>query len=121
MPTSSVKLGHNQKFRIAGVVMAGTRDVEVSVETREYDVTAWNHQYVSTLPLQVDVTLRAIIYYQSEMTNIWTKLNVHPPQRVPISVDGVVSGNFVPTAVQIANPLGGVLAYDCTFKLWNYQ
>jgi hypothetical protein len=120
MPTTNVKLGHNQKFRLDGFVMEGTRDVEVSIDTKQHDVTAWDHSWTSTLPLQTDVTIRTTLYWQREIGRIWSKFNKHPPQKVNLSIDGVISGPFVPVEMQIANPLNGVLAYDVTFKLWNY-
>lgn len=120
MPTTKVKLGHNQKFRLDGQALPGTRDVEVSIDTKQVDVTAWNHSWVSTLPLQIDVTIRATLYWQEDFGKIWPRFNKHPPQKVDLAIDGVVSGPFVPVDVKIANPLSNVLAYDVTFKLWNY-
>ena len=43
-----------------------------------------------------------------------------PKQKITLAIDGVISGPFVPVEIKIANPLNGVLAYDVTFKLWNY-
>lgn len=120
MPTTNVKLGHSQKFRLDGTALSGTRDVEVSIDTKQVDVTAWNHSWVSTLPLQADCTIRATLYWQSELGTIFTRLFAHPKQKITLAIDGVISGPFVPVEVKIANPLNGVLAYDVTFKLWNY-
>lgn len=121
MPTTNVKLGHNQKFKLNGTALQGTRDVEVSIDTKQVDVTAWNHQWISTLPLQVDVTIRATLYWQSNFQSVWSLINKHPTVKCDLAIDGVISGPFVPVEVKIANPLNGVLAYDVTFKLWNYQ
>lgn len=120
MPTTNVKLGHNQKFRLNGTALGGTRDVEVSIDTKQVDVTAWNHAWVSTLTVQTDVTVRATLYWQSDFQQIWARLNRHPPQKVSLQIDGVISGMFLPVEVKIANPMAAVLAFDVTFKLWNY-
>jgi len=121
MPTSIVKLGHNCKLFINGAAVEGTRDVEIEIETRQFDVTAWNHLWVSTLPVAMDVTLRAVIYWQSDFTTIFGKFNRYPPKPVRINLESVVTGNFLPVQCQIRNPLAAVLSYDVTFKLWNYS
>lgn len=121
MPSGVARLGHDQKLRIDGVAVEGTRDVEISVDTVSADVTGWNHQWASTLPLIVDVSVRCTIYWREDMARVWPKLNAHRPQKVTLVIDGVYTMPAVPTEVKIANPLNGVLAYDVTFKLWNYQ
>lgn len=120
MPPSYIKLGHNCKLRIDGFVMEGARDVEIEIDTRKVDVTAWNHLWTSTLPVGMDVTLRALIYWHTDFGSIWQKFNRYPPQPVRIVVDGVITGNFLPVECRIANPLAAVVSYDVTFKAWNY-
>jgi hypothetical protein len=120
MSNVNIKLGHEQKFRVDGVVMDGTRDVEVSIDTKQFDVTAWDHLWTSTLPVGVDVTVRALIYWPVNFGTIWSKFNRYPPIPVRVVVDGVIDGKFLPVEARIDNPLGQVLAYDVTFKLWDY-
>lgn len=121
MSTVNIRLGHEQKFRVDGVVMNGTRDVEVSIDTKQFDVTAWNHLWTSTLPVGVDVTIRALIYWQADFGAIWSKFKLAPPKPVKLQIDGVGGGNFLPVEFSISSPLGQVLTYDVTFKLWDYQ
>lgn len=121
MPSLKVKLGHDQKFKLDGVAMDGTRDVDVTLESRQLDVTHCRGTWVSTLPLAMDVTLRVLLYWQENFDTIFAKFNQYPPQKVDLEIDGVLNGPFVPVECRIANPMANVTAWDVTFKLWCYD
>lgn len=120
MPTTKVLLGHNQKFKVDGVAMEGTRDVDVTIDARQHDVTPVRGQWVATLPLAVDLTLKATLYWAEDFQTIWDKFMSRPPEKFDLEIDGVMSGPFVATDVRIANPMGNVVAWDVTFKQWVY-
>lgn len=101
--------------------MEGTRDVEISVSTRQVDVTGWDHKYQSSLPVAVDASLTARLYYSDETSSIWNNLQDHPKAPLTCAVSGVFSGTFVVSDVRASVPINGVIAHDVTFKLWNWQ
>lgn len=118
MPT--IRLGRDQTLSLDGVALAGVREVDLSLDYQTADVTAFDHGFASTLPIREDCTLRMLIYHQEDYDRVKGKLNVHPPVGVTISVSNVGSAKFVPVGVKITQPIDGVMAYDVTFKYWNY-
>lgn len=120
MPTSRIKLGHKQEFKVNGTAYEGVRELDVDVTSREVDVTGWDHAFASTLPVLTDATLTVKLYYPDETTTIWQKLLEHPKQKIDVSVTGLISGTFVVSSVRVGCPMGGVVPHDVTFRLWNY-
>lgn len=116
----TIRLGRDQTLSLDGTALAGVREVDISIDYQTADVTSFEHQFASTLPVREDCTLRMLIYHQEDYDRVQAKLNQHPPQPVTIAVGNVGSAKFVPTAVKIAQPIDGVMAWDVTFKYWNY-
>lgn len=117
---AKVKLGREQTLTLDGAPLVGVREVDISLDYQTADVTSFEHRFVSTLPIREDCTLRMLIYHQEDYDRVQAKLNQHPPQPVTIQVSNVGQAKFVPTAVKIAQPIDGVMAWDVTLKYWNY-
>jgi hypothetical protein len=118
----TVRLGRDQQISLDGVVLEGTREFDFDIDMQTHDVTSWWHGWKSTLPVAADVTIRLLIYWGDTYgTNIGSKLNKHPPERMDMSITNVGFAPCVPTKVSIKTPIDGVMAWDVTMKLWTYD
>lgn len=120
MPTTRVTLGHSKQFYIDGQAVEGARDLQVDVSSRTVDVTGVNASWASTLTTSVDVSVTATLYFGDEVPQLRQNLMAHPRVPMTLSVPNVFSGTFVVTDVRIGVPMGNVIAYDVTFKLWSW-
>lgn len=118
---SRYKLGHNQEFKIDGTAYEGVREIDVDVTTRETDVTGWDHAYGSSLSTVVDATLTVKLFYQDEMTALWTKLQEHPKVPIELAITNLISFKAVVSSIKVGCPMGGVVPHDVTFRMWSYQ
>lgn len=120
MPTTRVTLGHSKQFYIDGQAVEGARDLQVDVSSRTVDVTGVNASWASTLTTSVDVSVTATLYFGDEVPQLRQNLMAHPRVPLTLLVPNVFSGTFVVTDVRIGVPMGNVIAYDVTFKLWSW-
>lgn len=116
--TSKVKLGRDQTLSLDGAVLEGVREVEVGVDMKTTEVTSWEHDATSTLPLSIDVSVRLLIYWASDYVLFADKLNKHPPEPMTLAISNVGSVQCVPTGVAIKQPIDGVLAWEVSLKLF---
>lgn len=116
-----VRLGRDQVLTLDGVVLEGVREVDIEVDTRTVDITSWEHANASTLPVLRDATLRLLIYWLEDWEKIKDKINAHPPEPVVLGVSNAYDIRCVPTAVKIAQPIAGVMAWEVTFKPYGFQ
>lgn len=114
----NVKLGRDQTITLDGNVLLGTRDIDIDIDTKTVEATAWDHEWVSTLPLAVDATVKLLIYWGSDYANFASKLNKHPPEPMTLAITNCPSVRCVPVKVGIKVPLPGVLAWEVTLKLF---
>lgn len=119
MPT--ILLGRNQTLSLDGSVLEGTREIDIDVQSKTVDVTGWDHVLASTLTLSQDITIKLVVYGQEDHLRINSGLSVEPPQPMNISVSNLGSADFVPVSVRITPSITGVVAWEWTFKSWNYQ
>lgn len=119
MPT--IILGRDQTLTIDGTTAEGTREVDVDVAAKDCKVTSWEHDWESTLTLTREATLKVLIYGQEVYDSFSSKFNAFPPQPVTIAISNVGSGKFVQQSVRITQPIDGVMAWEVTFKSWNYE
>lgn len=119
MPT--ILLGRDQTLTIDGVVAEGTREVDVDISTKDCKVTSFEHAWESTLTLTREATLKVLIYGQEVYDAFASKFNAFPPQPVTIAISNVGTGKFLQQSVRIVQPIDGVMAWEVTFKNWNYQ
>lgn len=117
---SNVKLGKDQSISLDGVVLEGVREFDLDIDMQTHDVTAWWHNWRSTLPVLGDVTVRVLIYWGETYEFFAEKLNKVPPEPMRFFITNVGSCECVPTKVSIKQPIDGVLAWDVTLKLWTY-
>lgn len=101
--------------------MAGTRELQLNVTTKQADVTGVNSQWAATLPVSVDAEVTATLYYTDELGPLLANLFAHPKTPVTLSVPGVFSGTFLVTDIKTAVPIGDVIAHDVTFKVWGWS
>lgn len=121
MPASRIRLGHNQKLYVNGVPLEGTRELDVSVTTREIDVTGNNSPWASSLPVAMEAEVTVKLYYADELAPLLANLAGHPKTPVVLSVPGIFDGRFIVTGVKAALPMGDVVAHDVTFKAWGWN
>lgn len=128
MPTSRIKLGHNQTFTVDDTPYEGVREIDVDVTSREVDVTMWDQPWASTLPLVTDATLTVKLYYADEMSAIWQNMTApHPKTPLTLEITDSVSNSVLLTlkavvsSVRVGFPMGGVVPHDVTFRMWSYQ
>ena len=116
----SIVLGRDQHLSVDGTVLDGVREIDVSVDTKSQDVTAWNHDWCSTLVTHADVTLSFKVLWSESYSTIGSKLNQHPPQPITVNITNAGEAKFLVTNVKIGLPIEGVMACDVTMKLWSY-
>ncbi len=119
MPT--VLLGRDQTMLLDGVALVGTREFEVAIDGREFDATAWNGSWSSTLVLSANAAIKVLIYWKDNFQPFFAKFNKHPPQPMQLSISNSVFGTFVPAQIRIVTPLVGVVAWEVTLKHWDYN
>ena len=117
----SIVLGRNQTLSIDGTVLEGVREIDISIDTRTQDVTAWNHDWASTLVMAADVTIGFKLLWSENYSAIGAKFNQHPPQPLTVDISNAGSAKFLPTNVKLGMPIDGVMSWDVTLKLWNYE
>lgn len=121
MPGSRITLGHNKQLYLNGAALAGTRELELNVTSKQVDITGVNALWASTLPVSLDVEVTATLYYGDEVPALYENLVSHPKVPVMLAVPGVFSGKFVVTDVKAGVPMGDVVAHDVTFKAWGWN
>lgn len=121
MPASRITLGHNKQLYLNGTALAGTRELELNITTKQVDVTGVNALWASTLPVSLDAEVTATLYYGDEMPGLYANLASHPKVPVTLAVPGVFSGQFVVTDVKAVVPMGDVVAHEVTFKVWGWN
>lgn len=119
--STKVKLGRDQTISLDGVVLEGVRELDVDLDMSTHDVTAWWHDWKSTLPLAADATVKVLIYWQENYDDFYRKFNKHPPERMELSISNVGFVPCVPVKVSVKQPIAGVLAWEVTLKLWTYS
>jgi hypothetical protein len=117
---AKVKLGRDQTLTLDGVPLAGVREVDIQVDMQSQDVTAFDHSTTSTLPVRQDVTVRTLIYHKQDYDVIRGKFSLTTPTPALLGISNVASAKFVPVSVKIVQPVDGVMAWDVTWKIWNY-
>jgi|LakMenE18May11ns_1017448.scaffolds.fasta_scaffold9664180_2 hypothetical protein len=118
---AKVRLGRDQTLTLDGTPLEGVREVDIQVDMQGQDVTAFDHSTTSTLPIRQDVTLRTLIYHKDDYDRIRPSFSLTTPRPVTLAISNVASAQFVPVAVKIAQPVDGVMAWDVTWKTWNYS
>jgi len=121
VPTSRIKLGHNQTFTVDGTPYEGVREIDVDVTSREVEVTQWDKPWASTLPLVMDATLTVKLYYPDEMAPIWQNMTAHPKTPLSLVITGLLTLKAVVSSVRVGCPMGGVVPHDVTFRMWSYE
>lgn len=116
MPT--VKLGRDQTISLDGNVLEGTREFDIDIDMKSMEVTSWDHDAASTLPLSLDATVKLLIYWGEDYADISGKLNKHPPEPMTLAISNVGTVRCVPTKVAIKGPISGVLAWEVTLRLF---
>lgn len=117
----SIVLGRDQNLSVDGTVLDGVREIDISVDLKTQDVTAWNHAWCSTLATHADVTIAFKVLWSESYSTIGAKLNQHPPQPLTVAITNAGSAKFLLTNVKIGLPIDGVMAWDVTMKLWSYS
>lgn len=120
MPT--YVLGRDQVLTLNGSTLFGVREVDVDIETKTVDITAWNHRYGSTLPVSLDATIRLLIYGKDEWQSVRGIFDQHPPQPVTLGVTNGWSTDIrcLPVSAKITQPIAGVVAWEVTFRAYSY-
>ncbi len=119
MPT--IRLGRDQTLTLDGSPLEGTRDFDYSIDMATEDVTPWHAPWASTLPISGDVSFRLLIYGAEDYARVASKINRHPVEPMELSISGGVAMRVVPVGVRGVIPIAGVVAWECTFKLWSYD
>lgn len=118
---SKIKLGRDQVLTLDGVGLEGVRELEVDIDMATHDITSWNHQWKSVLPIAADATINVLIYWQENYDDFWAKFNQHPPQRMTLGISNVATFWCIPTKVSVKQPIAGVMAWDVELKLYSYE
>lgn len=121
MPVSRIKLGHDQKLYLNGGLLEGTRELDVSVTSREVDITGHNALWASSLPVSLESEVTATLYYPDVIEPLYANLAAHPKAPVTLSVPGIFSGRFIVTGIKASVPMGDVVSHEVTFKVWGWQ
>lgn len=119
MPT--IALGRDQYIEVDDQRLNGTRQFDVDVQMQEVDVTSWQHAWKTSLPVCAEVTVSMTVYGQEDAGVVIGKFNQHPPAKVKIALSSIGTGYFVPTQLRAAVPVDGIVAYDVTFKGFQYE
>lgn len=121
MPTlNKIRLGRDQVLTLDGVVLEGVREVDVELDSRTVDITPWDGQYASTLPLVLDATLRLLIYWTEDYQKVASKFHKFPPQPVMLGISSVATIRCLPVNVKVVEPINGVVAWEVTFRAYSY-
>lgn len=118
MPTASeqIVLGRDQVLTLDGVALEGVREVDVDIDTTAIDVTPWNHNWRSHLPIVGDGTIRVLIYWISTWEAVAAKLLKTPPEPMTLAVSNAFAWRVLPVNVRAQQPITGVQAWEVTFK-----
>lgn len=120
MATTKVLLAKNQKVTFDGATLEGVREVDVDIDERTVDITPWNSEFASTLPVVADATLRLLIYWPEDWEKVKAKFMVWPVQPVMVGVTNAYTIKCLPVSVKVTQPIQGVVAWDCTFRAYSY-
>lgn len=120
MATTKVLLGKNQILKLDGAALEGVREVDVDIDERTVDITPWNSQYASTLPVVADATLRLLIYWPEDFAKVQAKFMKWPVEPVTISVTNAYTIRCLPVSVKVVQPISGVVAWEVTFRAYSY-
>lgn len=115
-----VILGRNQSVTIDGSTVEGTRDIDVDVGGKSFDITSWQDRFSSTLVVSTDVTMKVLIYWAENFDLFAGKFNQHPPQPFNLGISGVGTWRVVPTNIGIKSSVTGNVAWEVTCKLCLY-
>lgn len=118
---AKVKLGKDQIISLGGAALEGTREVEIDFNLKTTDITAWNHQYASTLGTSFDAAIKLTIYWKQDYDTLHPKLTQHPPTPLQVVISNVGTIYCLPTAVRIVQPISGVLAWEVTLQMHSYN
>ncbi|MBU6222271.1 MAG: hypothetical protein KGR24_05905 [Planctomycetes bacterium] len=115
-----VILGRNQAVTINGATVEGTRDIDVDVGGKTFDITSWQDGLSSTLVLSADVTMKVLIYWAENFSTFANRFNQHPQQPFNLGITGVGTWRVVATNVGIKSSVTGNVAWEVTCKLCLY-
>ena len=118
---AKVKLGKDQTISIDGVVLEGTRDVEIDLDVKTTEVTSWDHQYASTLGTGFDATLKLVIYWKEDYDLLRPKMTEHPPAPLEVAISNVGTIYCLPVSARITQPIAGVLGWEVTLRMHSYN
>lgn len=116
-----IALGRDQSISVNGQALVGTREIDVQVAMQEQDVTSWAHGWKSVLPVCSEVTVSLTIYGHEDAQLVLGLFNQHPPVPALLGVSGLGTGQFVPTSFKAGIPVDNIVAYDVTFKGYQYE
>jgi hypothetical protein len=115
-----ILLGRNQTVSIDGQTAEGTREVDIDIGGKTFDITSWEHKFSSTLVVSTDVTIKLLIYWKENFDKFANKFNVHPPERMTLGISGAGSWPVIPSSITIKQPIAGTVAWEVTCKLFIY-
>lgn len=115
------KLGKDQTLSLDGAPLEGVRDVDISVDMQEADITSFEHSISSTLPVRESRTVNLIIYHEADWLKIKDNVAQQPPKSLKLAISAWDVGDFVPTSYRVKQPINGVVAWEVTLKSFNYR
>lgn len=115
MPTN-IKLGRDQVLTLDGVILEGVRELEVDIDAKTFEVTSYEHPWASTLTLTRDITVKLLVYWQSNYDAFAAKFYSDVPTPMSLGISNVGSVRCMPVKVSIKQPISGVMAWEVTLK-----
>jgi hypothetical protein len=117
MPTYA--LGKDTQVYVNSNALAGVRNVSVSVDANEREITPFGGSLVTYLPIQYAVSIDIEVINTSTASTLLGYLSQTPPTRLTVAV-GSYSGLFIVSSVSDSYPLDGVASHTFKLKKWGY-
>jgi hypothetical protein len=81
--------GYEQQAYLDGVALEGTRDFDIDLDGKTFDVTHPDHNQLSTLLVRADVTITILVLWKYVYDKFAAKFNKHPPEPMTLSMDNI--------------------------------